>query len=143
MDVIPAVEIFLSILGFGFSILLCTVFCRLCQRIREEREELSRSEEGQISPIFFIPYPGSRSMQQGEEHGRLPRLSQEAYRPPRYSTAVYCGAPPSYNELDFKQEDLPPAYSEHASVPIHPIMPPAHTDLVQPQPCSQPEDLTA
>ncbi|XP_042344889.1 extensin [Plectropomus leopardus] len=139
---IPILEIFLGILGFGLSIMFCTTLCRVCSRYREEqieREVLRRSEqEGRPPPIYFIPFHGSLS-QDGEDHPRVPRYSQEIHAPPRYSNAVYCGPPPSYNELGFKPEDLPPDYTEYSVpvTPVYPITPPPHTDMVQPQTQSQ------
>ncbi|XP_037632590.1 uncharacterized protein si:dkey-283b1.6 isoform X1 [Sebastes umbrosus] len=137
-DYIPILEIFLGILGFGLSIMFCTTFCRACSRLREEqieREALRRSEQnGRPPPIYFIPFHGS--LQDGEDHPRVPRYSQEILTPPVYSNAAYCGPPPSYNELGLKPEDHPPAYTEY-TVPVYPITPPPHTDMVQPQTQSQ------
>ncbi|XP_068167577.1 uncharacterized protein si:dkey-283b1.6 isoform X2 [Antennarius striatus] len=111
-------------------------FLQACSRYREEqieREAWRRSEqEGRPPPIYFIPFPGSISQQDGEDHVRVPRYSQEFQSPPQYNTAAYCGPPPSYNELGIKPEDLPPAYTEY-SAPVYPITPPPHTDMVQPQ----------
>ncbi|XP_036955411.1 extensin [Acanthopagrus latus] len=145
-------EIFLGILGFGLSILFCTTFCRACSRFREEqieRELWRRNEqEAHRNPIFFIPFP--RNGSESESQYRVPRYSEEVQSPPRYSTAAYCGPPPSYNELGIKPEDLPPAYTEF-SAPGYPSTPPPppppppppsppplpHTDMVQPQTRSQ------
>ncbi|XP_073322758.1 uncharacterized protein [Pagrus major] len=142
-------EIFLGILGFGLSILFCTTFCRACSRFREEQieRELWRRNEQEVrhNPIFFIPFP--RNVSEGENHLRLPRYSEEVQSPPRYSTAAYCAPPPAYNELGFKPDDLPPAYTEsnapgYPSTPPPPPPPPSppplpHTDMVQPQTRSQ------
>ncbi|XP_056232699.1 uncharacterized protein si:dkey-283b1.6 [Seriola aureovittata] len=138
---IPILEIFLGILGFGLSIMFCTTFCRACSRLREEeleREVLRRSEQGgSRPPIFFIPFPRSMS-QQDSEDVRMPQQSQDLHTtPPRYSTAVVSGPPPSYDELGFKPDDLPPAYTEH-TVPVYPITPQSHTDMAQSQTRSQP-----
>ncbi|XP_040011857.1 uncharacterized protein si:dkey-283b1.6 [Xiphias gladius] len=137
---IPILEIFLGILGFGLSIMFCTTFCRACSRMREEqieREAWRRSEQdGRPPSIYFIPFHGSRS-QQDSEDARVPPHSQELHTPPRYSTAVYCGPPPSYNELGIKPDDLPPAYTEH-TVPVCPVTPQPHTDMVQSQTQPQP-----
>ncbi|KAG7221276.1 hypothetical protein INR49_017341, partial [Caranx melampygus] len=137
---IPILEIFLGILGFGLSIMFCTTFCRACSRLREEeieREAWRRSEqEGRPPPIYFIPFPRNISQTDGEDV-RMPRHSQEINMPPRYSATAYCGAPPSYDELGCKPEDLPPAYSEH-NVPVYPITPPPHTDTTQSQTWSEP-----
>ncbi|XP_071339524.1 uncharacterized protein [Trachinotus anak] len=137
---IPILEIFLGILGFGLSIMFCTTFCRACSRLREEeleREAWRRSEQdGRPPPIYFIPFPRSMS-QQDSEDTRAVRHSQEVHSPPRYSTAAYCGPPPSYDELGCKPDDLPPAYTEH-NVPVYPITPQPHTDMVQSQTWSQP-----
>ncbi|KAK2837914.1 hypothetical protein Q5P01_015126 [Channa striata] len=125
---LPLLEIFLGVLGFGLSIMFCTSFCRACSRFREqqmEREMWRHSEqEGRPPSIFVIPLPRSTSQQEGEDHLRVTQHSQELRTPPRYSTAVYCGPPPSYNELEFKSDDLPPPYSAHD------IPPPPHTDVV-------------
>ncbi|XP_044051315.1 uncharacterized protein si:dkey-283b1.6 [Siniperca chuatsi] len=138
---IPILEIFLGILGFGLSIMFCTTFCRACSRLREEhieREAWRRSEQdGCPRSIYFIPYPRRMSQQDSEDHHRVSQHSQELHTPPQYSTAVYCGPPPSYNELGFKPEDLPPAYTEY-NTPVYPITPPPLTDMVQPQTQSQP-----
>ncbi|XP_070689990.1 uncharacterized protein [Pempheris klunzingeri] len=134
-------EIFLGILGFGISILFCVTFCRTCSRIREhqiEREAWRRTEQdGHPRSIYFIPFPRNLSQQDSEDHFRVPRYSQELQPPPQYSTAAYCGPPPSYNELGFKPDDLPPDYTEY-NTPVYPITPPPHTDVVQPQTQSQP-----
>ncbi|XP_058491119.1 uncharacterized protein si:dkey-283b1.6 [Solea solea] len=129
-DTIPLLEIFLGVLGFGLSIMFCTTFCRACSRLRQEeieREVWRRSEQdGRPPPIYFIPIPGSMS-QTDVEDARVPRFSQELHTPPQYSTA-YCGAPPSYNELGLKPDDLPPAYTEH-NFPVHPNPTQSHTDM--------------
>ncbi|XP_034548863.1 uncharacterized protein si:dkey-283b1.6 [Notolabrus celidotus] len=134
---IPILEIFLGILGFGLSILFCTTFCRACSRIREEQIEMEArrraEQDGRPHSIYFIPFPGNLS-QDGEDHQRQPRYSQEGQRPPRYSTSVYCGPPPSYNELGFKPDDHPPAYTEQ-NTPVYPSTPPPHMD----QPHTQPQ----
>ncbi|XP_060894472.1 uncharacterized protein si:dkey-283b1.6 [Labrus mixtus] len=133
---LPFLEIFLGFLGFGLTILFCTTFCRACSRIREEQieaEALRRSEqEGRPHSIYFIPFPRNISQQDIEDHFRVPRYSQEVQTPPRYSTAANSGPPPSYNELAFKPEDLPPAYTEY-SAPVYPISPPPppHVELAQ------------
>ncbi|KAE8291950.1 hypothetical protein D5F01_LYC09311 [Larimichthys crocea] len=139
-NTLPIMEIFLSILGFGLSIMFCTTFCRACSRLREEaieREAWRRSEQdGHPPSIYFIPFPGGRSRRDSEDHLRAPRYSQELQSPPRYSMAGYCGPPPSYNELGLKPDDLPPSYTEY-NTPVCPITPPPHTDMVQPQAQSQ------
>ncbi|KAL7391162.1 hypothetical protein ABVT39_005245 [Epinephelus coioides] len=139
-DYIPILEIFLGMLGFGLSIMFCTTFCRACSRYREEqieREVWRRTEQdGRPPPIYFIPFHGSMSHQDGDDHPRAPRYSQENHTPPQYSNAAYSGPPPSYNELGLKPEDLPPAYTEY-SVPVYPITPPPPSDMVQPQTQSQ------
>ncbi|XP_068577191.1 uncharacterized protein si:dkey-283b1.6 [Cebidichthys violaceus] len=140
-DSIPILEIFLGILGFGLSIMFCTTFCRACSRLREEqidREAWRRSEqEARPPPIYFIPFHGSMSQQDSEDHPRVPRYSQELHAPPRYSNAAVCGPPPSYNEVGLKPDDPPPpAYTEY-NVPVYPITPPPHTDMGQPQTQSQ------
>ncbi|XP_056275521.1 uncharacterized protein si:dkey-283b1.6 [Pseudoliparis swirei] len=122
---IPILEIFLGILGFGLSIMFCTTFCRVCSRLREEqiaREAWRHSEQQDTHPppIYFIPFHGSRTQQDGEDHHRVPRYSQELHAPPQYSNGVLCGPPPSYNELGLKPDDLPPAYTEN-HVPMYPI----------------------
>ncbi|GAA6226482.1 uncharacterized protein si:dkey-283b1.6 [Lates japonicus] len=133
------IEIFLGILGFGLSIMFCTTFCRACSRFREEqieREAWRRSEQdGRPPSIYFIPFPRSTS-QDGEDF-RVPRHSQELHAPPRYSTTAYSGPPPPYNELGCKPDDLPPAYTE-CNVPVYPITPQRHTDMVQSETVSQP-----
>lgn len=133
-------RIFLGMLGFGLSIMFCTTFCRACSRYREEqieREVWRRTEQdGRPPPIYFIPFHGSMSHQDGDDHPRAPRYSQENHTPPQYSNAAYSGPPPSYNELGLKPEDLPPAYTEY-SVPVYPITPPPPSDMVQPQTQSQ------
>ncbi|XP_062274136.1 uncharacterized protein si:dkey-283b1.6 [Scomber scombrus] len=132
---IPIVEIFVGFLGFGLFIMFCTTFCRACSRLREEqieREALRRNEmEGWPPSIYFIPFPGGRSQQDGEDQVGVPRYSHE-FTPPRYSTEVFSGPPPAYSELAFKPEDLPPVYTEY-SVPVYPTTPPPHTEMVQPQ----------
>lgn len=139
IDSIPILEIFLAILGFGLCIMFCTTFCRACSRLREEqidREGLRRGEQdARHPPIYFIPFHGSMSQQDSEDHHRVPRYSQELHTPPRYSNAVFCGPPPSYNELELKPDELPPAYTDN--VPVYPITGGAHTDVVQPQTQSQ------
>ncbi|GLD74776.1 uncharacterized protein AKAME5_002610800 [Lates japonicus] len=109
------IEIFLGILGFGLSIMFCTTFCRACSRFREE--QIEREADG--------------------EDFRVPRHSQELHAPPRYSTTAYSGPPPPYNELGCKPDDLPPAYTE-CNVPVYPITPQRHTDMVQSETVSQP-----
>ncbi|XP_054630312.1 uncharacterized protein si:dkey-283b1.6 [Dunckerocampus dactyliophorus] len=129
---IPALEIFLAILGIGLLIMFCTTFCRACSRLRQEqieREAWRRSEhDGRPPSIYFIPYPGRLSQQEDEDHHRGPRYSQEVFTPPQYNAAGYNGPPPSYTELGCKPEDLPPAYTEYN---INPIIAPAHMDAVQ------------
>lgn len=101
--ILPSTRIFLGILGFALSILFCTTFCRACSRIREqqlERETWRRNEhDGRPPPIYFIPFPRSVPQHDSEDHLRVSQCSQELHTPPRYSTAVYCGLPPSYNEV--------------------------------------------
>lgn len=101
-------RIFLGILGFGLSILFCTTFCRACSPFREEqieREVWRRNEqEARRNPIFFIPFP--RNGSESENQFRVPRYSEEVQAPPRYSTAAYCGPPPSYNEVIKEQKTL-------------------------------------
>ncbi|KAK9522277.1 hypothetical protein VZT92_018752 [Zoarces viviparus] len=132
---IPILEIFLGILGFGLCIMFCTSFCRACSRLREvqiDREAWRRSEqETRPPPIYFIPFHGSMSQQDSEDPW-VPRYSQELHTPPRYSNVAFCGPPPSYNEVGLKPDDLPPAYTED-NVPVYPITPPPHTDMVQTQ----------
>ncbi|KAK5870872.1 hypothetical protein PBY51_003782 [Eleginops maclovinus] len=126
---IPILEIFLGILGFGLSIMFCTTFCRVCSRFREaqmEREAWRRSEQDMRPPIYFIPFHS----QDSEDLSRVPRYSQELHLPPQYNNAAFCGPPPSYNELELKPDDLPPAYTDY-SVPVYPLPPPHH--IVQPQ----------
>ncbi|CAL8294283.1 unnamed protein product [Gadus morhua 'NCC'] len=125
---IPALEIFLGMLGFGFTILFCTAFCRVCQRFRDdqlEREEWLRNREAdRPTSVFVIPVQGGHSALGREDYPVRgpPRYSQEVHRPPRYSTTT--GPPPAYNELGFKLEDLPPGYTEHSLVPSYPTSPP-------------------
>lgn len=93
-------SIFLGILGVGLSILFCTSFCRACHRYREaqiEREAWRRSAQEGQPPIYFIPFPGSRSQLDAEDPIREPRYSQD-YQPPQYSAVSY-GPPPSYNDV--------------------------------------------
>ncbi|KAL6114745.1 uncharacterized protein ACO6RY_05434 [Pungitius sinensis] len=138
MESIPVLKIFLGILGFGLSIMFCTTFCRVCSRFREEqmnREALRRSEQDtRPPPIFFIPFHGGMSQQDSEDQpgGGGPRISLELHSPPRYSNVVFCGPPPSYNELGLKPDDLPPAYTEY-SVPVYQIAAPPPRDRSQPQ----------
>lgn len=102
-------RIFLGILGFGLSIMFCTTFCRVCSRFREEqinREALRRSEqETRPPPIYFIPFHGSMSRQDSEDQDRGPRISLELHTPPRYSNVVFCGPPPSYNEVTLGRDE--------------------------------------
>ncbi|CAL8252735.1 unnamed protein product [Boreogadus saida] len=99
---IPALEIFLGMLGFGFTILFCTAFCRVCQRFRDdqlEREEWLRNREAdRPTSVFVIPVQGGHSALGREDYPVRgpPRYSQEVHRPPRYSTTT--GPPPAYNE---------------------------------------------
>ncbi|XP_033182030.1 uncharacterized protein si:dkey-283b1.6 [Anabas testudineus] len=141
MDYFPILEIFLGILGCALSILFCTTFCRACSRLREqhmEREAWRRNEHGGRPPsIYFVPFPRSLSQHDGEDHHRVSQGNQELHTPPRYSTTVYCGPPPTYNELGCKPDDLPPPYTEY-NIPVYPRAPPPHTDMVQPQTQSQP-----
>lgn len=134
----PFLEIFLGILGFGFSIMFCVTFCRACSRIREtqvEREAWRINQQGgPPRSIYVIPFPRNVD---NEDPLRVPQHSQDPQTPPRYSTTVYPEAPPSYNELGFKPEDLPPAYTEY-NVPVYPITPPPNEDTVQPETQSQP-----
>ncbi|XP_033973836.1 uncharacterized protein si:dkey-283b1.6 [Trematomus bernacchii] len=128
---IPILEIFLGILGFGLSIMFCTTFCRVCSRFREEqidREAARRSNQELRPPIYFIPFHGSLSQHDSEDVPGMPRYSQELYPP--YNNAAFCGPPPSYNELELKPDDLPPAYTDY-SVPVYPLPSPHH--MVQPQ----------
>ncbi|XP_061837795.1 uncharacterized protein [Nerophis lumbriciformis] len=130
---IPALEIFLAILGIGLLIMFCTTFCRACSRLRQEqieREAWRRSEQDNRPPsIYFIPFPGRLSQQDEEDHHRTPRYSQEIFTPPQYNAANYSGPPPSYTELGCKPDDLPPAYTEYS---VNQITASAHTDAVQP-----------
>ncbi|XP_077418312.1 uncharacterized protein LOC144049341 [Vanacampus margaritifer] len=133
---IPALEIFLAILGIGLLIMFCTTFCRACSRLREEeieREAWRRTEhDGRPPSIYFIPFHGRLSQQQQQEeedHHGVPRYSQENVTPPQYNAAGgYCGPPPSYTELGCKPDDLPPAYTEYN---VSPVMAPAHTEAGQ------------
>ncbi|XP_045891640.1 uncharacterized protein si:dkey-283b1.6 [Micropterus dolomieu] len=113
--------------------MFCATFCRACNRLREqeiEREAWRRSEQdGHPRSIYFIPFPRSMSQQDSEDNHRVPQHSQDLHTPPRYSTSVYCGPPPSYNELGFKTDDLPPAYAEY-NTPVCPITPSPHIDMV-------------
>eukprot|EP00066_Takifugu_rubripes_P028698 XP_011617964.1 PREDICTED: extensin-like [Takifugu rubripes] len=133
-DFFPFLDIFLGILGVGLSILFCSSFCRACHRYREaqmEREAWRRTaHDGQPPSIYFIPFPGNLSHRDAEDPSRDPRYSQD-HPPPQYS-AVSCGPPPSYSELGFKPEDLPPAYTEDAPA-VLPVTPPPHTHEVRPQ----------
>lgn len=110
---LPFLEIFLGFIGFGLSIMFCTTFCRACSRLREEQieaEALRRSEyEAHHRSIYFIPFRTDGVSHPDSEN----RPSVDLQPPPRYSTEVYCGPPPSYNELDFKPDDLPPVYTEY------------------------------
>ncbi|CAL8343549.1 unnamed protein product [Lota lota] len=124
-------EIFLGIMGIGFSILFCTAFCRVCQRFRDdrlEREEWLRAREaGRPTSVFVIPVHGggpSRLERDDYPDRGPPRYSQEVLRPPRYSVTVGSGPPPAYNELGFKPEDLVPGYTEHSLVPSYSMSPP-------------------
>ncbi|XP_077571109.1 uncharacterized protein LOC144195385 [Stigmatopora nigra] len=134
LNSIPALEIFLAILGIGLLIMFCTTFFRACSRLREEqieREAWRRTEhEGRPPPIFFIPFPGRLSQQQGDEeqHVAPQYASQDSFTPPVYNDAGgFCGPPPSYTEVGFKPDDLPPAYSEYSANPVlspaHPVTP--------------------
>lgn len=91
-------RVFLGILGFGLAIMFCTTFCRACGRLREEqitREAIRRTEQdGRLQSIYFIPFPRSISPQDSED-----QHDGDDLRPPRYSTTVYTGPPPSYNEV--------------------------------------------
>ncbi|KAK0147471.1 hypothetical protein N1851_013034 [Merluccius polli] len=125
---IPALEIFLGVLGLGFSILFCTAFCRICHRFRDdqlEREEWLRAREAdRPTSVFVIPVQGGHSrLAEGEDFHSVmpPRYSQELHRPPRYSVTIGSGPPPAYNELGFKPEDLPPVYTERTTVPSYPL----------------------
>ena len=96
-------RIFLGMLGFGFTILFCTAFCRVCQRFRDdqlEREEWLRNREAdRPTSVFVIPVQGGHSALGREDYPVRgpPRYSQEVHRPPRYSTTT--GPPPAYNEV--------------------------------------------
>lgn len=100
-------RIFLGVLGISLSIMFCATFCRACNRLREqeiEREAWRRSEQdGHPRSIYFIPFPRSMSQQDSEDNHRVPQHSQDLHTPPRYSTSVYCGPPPSYNEVILEQ----------------------------------------
>nr|XP_046242343.1 developmental and secondary metabolism regulator veA-like [Scatophagus argus] len=139
VDVILTLEIMLCALGFGLCIILCKAVCKACCLSREEqieREAQRRNEQdGHPHSIYFIPFPGNISRQNSEDHLSVPRYSQEVHSPPQYNTAACCGPPPSYDELGFKPEDLPPTYSEY-NVPVYPITPPPYSDMGQPQPQS-------
>lgn len=121
LEYIPVLEIFLGFLAFGLSIMFCTTFCRACSRLREEqieREAQLRSEQnGRPPPIYFIPF--ARGMSQDSEDGFSGVRYNETQTPPQYASAMYCGPPPAYNELGFKPEDLPPAYTEY-NTPLPP-----------------------
>lgn len=139
-DYLPFLEIFLAMLGLGLTIVFCTTFCKMCSRFREEQREVTMRRNSDLEdrppPIYIIPFPGM-SQHDSEDHLRVPRHSQELHSPPpRYSTTVYSEAPPSYNELGFKPDELPPAYTEY-DTPVYPMTPPPHTDMVQPQTQSQ------
>ncbi|KAM9821764.1 uncharacterized protein ACBT44_007228 [Syngnathus typhle] len=120
---IPVLEIFLAVLGFGLLIMFCATFCRACSRLREEeieREAWRRTEhDGRPPSIYFIPFHGrlaqqEQQLQEQDEHHGVPPYSQEAFTLPQYNTAGgHSGPPPSYTELDFKPDDLPPAYTEY------------------------------
>ncbi|XP_042076681.1 uncharacterized protein LOC143421510 [Maylandia zebra] len=124
-------QIFLGILGFGLAMMFCTTICRLCHRQRDDpisRRSIRHSDQGRLpQSIYFIPFPRSIPQQDSEDQGG------DAMRPPRYSTTVYSGPPPAYNELEFKPDELPPAYNEQ-SISMYPITPPPpRPDMVQPQ----------
>ncbi|XP_055017297.1 uncharacterized protein si:dkey-283b1.6 [Boleophthalmus pectinirostris] len=132
---LPALEIFMAVLGFGLTIMFCTTFCRACSRLREEqieREAWRRTEhDGRPPSIFVIPFPRSLSQ---ESEDMVHRHSQDF--PPQYTNGAFCEPPPAYNELGFKPDDLPPAYTEY-SVPMYP-MPPAPATVDQAHGQSQP-----
>uniref|UniRef100_A0AAV2MMV1 Uncharacterized protein n=1 Tax=Knipowitschia caucasica TaxID=637954 RepID=A0AAV2MMV1_KNICA len=109
----------MAIVGFGFTIIFCTTFCRACNRMREEqveREAWRRSErDGRPPPVFVIPFPRNASRDSDDTGPRLGRESTLQYTNPAFSEP-----PPAYSELGFKLEDLPPAYTQY-SVPVYPI----------------------
>ncbi|KAF7200729.1 uncharacterized protein [Nothobranchius furzeri] len=107
-------------------------FCRSCSRIREvqiERQAHLRREQGsQLRSIYFIPFPRSVSRQDSEDlHG------VEFPTPPQYGTNAYFDAPPSYNELGVKPDDLPPLYTESNFSEFSTTLPPTHTSTVSSQ----------
>ncbi|XP_072289986.1 uncharacterized protein [Eucyclogobius newberryi] len=122
---LPVLEIFMAVLGFGLTIMFCTTFCRACHRLRDEqieRETWRRSEQdGRPPSIYVIPFP--RNLSQDSED-IVPRHSQDI--PIHYTNGAFSEPPPAYNELGFKPDDLPPAYTEY-SVPMypHPVQAPA------------------
>lgn len=114
-------SIYLGILGFGLSILFCTTFCRLCQRIRQdriEREEEQNSERNGPS-IYFIPFSRRLSQQDSEDEFFGPRGSQEPGSPPQYNS-VYNESPPPYNEVIVQQTFslIPNQSGHHTSAPF-------------------------
>ncbi|XP_016529701.1 formin-like protein 2 [Poecilia formosa] len=121
----PYLEFFLGFLGFGLSILFCTSFCRSCARLREEQLEreaqLDREQRSQMRSIYFIPFPQSNSRRDSDESNEL--------TPPRYSTTIRHEPPPSYNELGFKPDDLPPPYTELHIPDFLITQPPTHTTM--------------
>lgn len=130
-------EIFVGAVGFGILILICAISC-LCQRkcsyLRNEQiqREILRSGEQDRQPhsVYVIPFPGNTSQRGSEEYLRIPGYNQELHSSPQYSSDDYCAPPPSYHELGFKSDDLPPPYTEH-NIPV--ITPPLHTDMAPSQ----------
>ncbi|XP_033828801.1 uncharacterized protein si:dkey-283b1.6 [Periophthalmus magnuspinnatus] len=121
LEYLPVLEIFMAVLGFGLTIMFCTTFCRACSRLRQEqieREAWRRAEhDGRPPSIFVIPFPRSLSQ---DSDDMVQRHSQDV--PLQYMNGAFCEPPPAYNELDFKPDDLPPAYTEY-SVPVYPLHP--------------------
>ncbi|RVE67890.1 hypothetical protein OJAV_G00086330 [Oryzias javanicus] len=138
MNNFPFLELFLGVFGFGLAIMFCTTFCRCCLRLREQqaqREQMRSEQDSQPRSIYFIPFPRSLSHAASEEP-QSAEVLDELHRPPRYSTTVFYGLPPSYNELGLKPDDSPPPYTEQdfsrfPSPPPPPPLPP--TDTPQPR----------
>ncbi|KAF4116042.1 uncharacterized protein si:dkey-283b1.6 isoform X2 [Onychostoma macrolepis] len=99
-------KIFIPIITFGFLSICCAGFCKICQRVRKEREERVQAEVRAMDQpsVYVIPISLSED---------------ELHRPPRYSTVQFYEPPPAYHELNLKPEacpvEPPPAYSESIS----------------------------
>ncbi|TRY65372.1 hypothetical protein DNTS_013775 [Danionella cerebrum] len=96
-------KIFIPIVIFGVLSVCCAGFCKMFQRVRNERIERLQAQARAMdqTSVYVIP---------------ISLAEDELHRPPRYSTVQFYESPPAYNELSMKPEgsplEPPPSYSE-------------------------------